>query len=415
MATECLLDDFLPVESVQLGRLVRDVKRPNHDFLDPLVGRPDNSQLSQGIQGYFTATRRLCKPPTLLSYLGSILSIPSQKKGDNTNVLMASRATSYDLKASGDWLKIAKTLNSTNKWLHSTRGYRQKVYLVVALRTVQNAWLVKDDTIGTAQGGRGTGIGCEVIKPNANVEASGLSLRNLELGCTLPRGTFLPGERIFAILYRIVKPAWLHEERCFSWTLGPDCLWVSCWDYTWKGPLEGDSGETGDAQLGKIMANPTTENDPLIIFDDEELIAREECIAATGEDHIAPMEPTHDEKYTTDNPPNCAKSELSCLISVEEPERLPAHLFKLETTFHEDHVIHKQGDATANNAVKWARVKVLGEGGQGIVYLETSETQPQLIAVKKIPQRHMRAHSLDIKQELHALIAVKDVSNTLKI
>lgn len=88
----------------------------------------------------------------------------------------------------------------------------------------------------------------------------------------------------------------------------------------------------------------------------------------------------------------------------------PTLQYKLETTFEADRVVHS---VDTNHVETWMTVEVLGEGGQGTVYLERSETDSQLRAVKKVSQRLMKTHGLNIKRELHALIAVRDVSNPL--
>lgn len=82
--------------------------------------------------------------------------------------------------------------------------------------------------------------------------------------------------------------------------------------------------------------------------------------------------------------------------------------YKLNAEFISDCVIHNCGNPDEQ---QWTEVRALGEGGQGTVYLERCETHmPKLRAVKKIPQQFMRANGVDVRRELHALMAVSDVS-----
>lgn len=65
----------------------------------------------------------------------------------------------------------------------------------------------------------------------------------------------------------------------------------------------------------------------------------------------------------------------------------------------------------AGSAGRWTDVKLLGEGGQGSVTLEVRAEPEGERAVKKISRHLLRVNDLDIMRELHALIAVRDVSN----
>lgn len=85
----------------------------------------------------------------------------------------------------------------------------------------------------------------------------------------------------------------------------------------------------------------------------------------------------------------------------------PLH-YKLVTKFRKQYVVHNRGEPTEK---RWKQERPLGEGGQGIVYLQKSKSpNTQLRAVKKIPQQLMKANKVDIKRELHTLIEVSDVS-----
>lgn len=89
-------------------------------------------------------------------------------------------------------------------------------------------------------------------------------------------------------------------------------------------------------------------------------------------------------------------------------------LHPLDTAFYRDYIVHRGRERLGRRRradERWTVVKVLGEGGQGSVYLEKSESKPHLRAVKRIPQGSMNANSLDFQQELHALVQVKEASN----
>lgn len=86
--------------------------------------------------------------------------------------------------------------------------------------------------------------------------------------------------------------------------------------------------------------------------------------------------------------------------------------FKLETTFGPDFVENSTYEWTystrrATGVKKWMRVKMIGAGGFGSVWLEKEESGGQLRAVKMI-QRHV-IDTTGFSQELAALITLSDV------
>lgn len=92
--------------------------------------------------------------------------------------------------------------------------------------------------------------------------------------------------------------------------------------------------------------------------------------------------------------------------------------YKLETKFSKTHVVHRRNTSGPGRwwglglggTEKWERMKDIGDGGHGAVYLERETKTLQLRAVKKLPVQVLKANRLDFRRELHALISVRDVS-----
>lgn len=82
--------------------------------------------------------------------------------------------------------------------------------------------------------------------------------------------------------------------------------------------------------------------------------------------------------------------------------------FKLETTFHDNLVIHKRAGLADQ---VWAKLSVLGKGGQGTVYLQQLETGPtrQLRAVKELSVDQRASSNAHVMRELNMMMAVRDV------
>lgn len=86
--------------------------------------------------------------------------------------------------------------------------------------------------------------------------------------------------------------------------------------------------------------------------------------------------------------------------------------FKLETIFGEDYVQNstyewQYSTRRATGLKRWKRVKMIGAGAFGSVWLEKEESDGQLRAVKMI-QRHI-IDTTGFSQELAALITLSDV------
>ena len=92
--------------------------------------------------------------------------------------------------------------------------------------------------------------------------------------------------------------------------------------------------------------------------------------------------------------------------------------YKLNTNFHADctqHIRHVSDRARGRRKVeiseKWYRVRKLGEGGFGVVWLEVErvhEDQPER-AIKEIPKKKAAVNKVDYKKELLALAKLSKV------
>lgn len=89
-----------------------------------------------------------------------------------------------------------------------------------------------------------------------------------------------------------------------------------------------------------------------------------------------------------------------------------ALFYKFEVTVSARLVVQKRGMSSwlgQDLDEMWSVGELLGEGGQGTVSVQHSETPPYVRAVKKIPRSTM--HTINFKRELDTLIAVRGVSD----
>lgn len=141
-----LLGNLLPLDSVQLGRLVLNAKDPGQDFIDPLGLQSDNSKFSQTSRRDFKETHRFSRASKLRPYLNSAFSISYERQKNGVAILSAPEATIHGLNNSGAWFEEACGQDETREFLQNAIDNRDNVYLVVGFRTVRDGSLINGTT-----------------------------------------------------------------------------------------------------------------------------------------------------------------------------------------------------------------------------------------------------------------------------
>lgn len=96
--------------------------------------------------------------------------------------------------------------------------------------------------------------------------------------------------------------------------------------------------------------------------------------------------------------------------------------YKLQTTFHDENTVSHTGPELGHAvdippmALKrtWTREKELGIGSFGEVWREKEDESGELRAVKLIPKAILKAKKINYRDELEALVKVKDVNKNNK-
>lgn len=255
MATAHLLNNLLPLRSVQLGRIVRNANKPHQEFIDPLAGRPTDADRNRTPQTNFRETRRFTKSSKLGSYLSDILSISYKRNHERDGTLFAPHATTYELENSGQWFATACAEADTRRFLEESYDKQGKAYLVVGFRTVQDARMVQGATWTTTQTAE--------VDPES-VIMSGIAASALVASIAAPTARFVrgagnyqevayeaPGEQVFAVLYRKVRFRLLSSKNITNMSLEPSNRWVSCWD-SWRGAEEDEEEEEEDVMEANL-------------------------------------------------------------------------------------------------------------------------------------------------------------------
>lgn len=213
MATAHLLADTLPLSSIKLGRLILNTT-PHQQFIDPLDSRPSSSETTQTDHHLLQETLRFSKLPP---HLTNTLPTPVPRT-PLAAALTAPRATSYNLTNPAAWLTSACSRPPTRRFLEDAFDNQDEVYLIVGLRTVQDA-LVKGVTLEIQ--------GTTCCPLNSDVTPTGY-------GLGIP--TKPPGEQVFVVLYHRVAFKCLSSRYINTRTIVEDNRWMSAW--CWRGPVQ---------------------------------------------------------------------------------------------------------------------------------------------------------------------------------
>jgi hypothetical protein len=120
---------LLPFESIQLGRLVRNVDEPQSDYLDPdLAIRPE--PIVKPYLRYQEAQQNKADS-SFIVLLTSLASASRIRRNKSYTQVATDRVTTYQLDNSGSWFKAAIQTKETREWIQESIDQGDDVYLVV--------------------------------------------------------------------------------------------------------------------------------------------------------------------------------------------------------------------------------------------------------------------------------------------
>lgn len=136
--TLLVLNGFLPLNAIRLGRFVLDVKIPQLDFLDPSGVEPPYTSRAMGkVEELFSNSAG----SSIQSNLTQLISGSRNKENQEKISLSGTQSCFYQLMNSRAWFAKACTSAETRKWLEEALKDDCKVYLVIAYCTIVDARL----------------------------------------------------------------------------------------------------------------------------------------------------------------------------------------------------------------------------------------------------------------------------------
>ncbi|RFU25268.1 hypothetical protein B7463_g11075, partial [Scytalidium lignicola] len=264
---------FIPVESIQLGRLVTSVDHPHLlDYHDPAYSPAPVPTIN--IRAHYSGLGQESRTSTFSSVLTSLLSTGFSKRAKSRVRVETNLARTYTLQNSTQWFEKAVSSEDSRRWLERAIDQGDDVYFVVGFHTVTDAQIIYESAEGNEHTGR-LGLPISLALNAAGVIAPLGDIADPQVG--VHRGSVegavehfeAPGEQICAFQYRKVCHRWLSSRSIDKTTLAKTPRW-SAGD-RWRDEEEGveDILEVETMDLGR----PEGEWDE-VVADSETLLQR---------------------------------------------------------------------------------------------------------------------------------------------
>lgn len=233
MKSQFLLQNtLLPLNSVQLGRLVLNARSPHQDFLDPASGQQQPESLVRP-QENFEDILTLSRSSRLRSRLTALLAISYEHQHVASARLTAARATTYQLLNSTAWFDTACAVPETREWLTRALARARPIYLVVGYHTLTDARATERVVARATADGGARVSGAAVLGATTPAALSCLLTSKVDRGRCVKyshsRSFDAPGEQIYAIQYRKVESKWFASRRIDNSSLEQDNRWKVYW------------------------------------------------------------------------------------------------------------------------------------------------------------------------------------------
>jgi hypothetical protein len=222
-------DFFLPLGSVKLGRLVKSVEFPTHNYHDPPY-----SQAPEATPVVRSQYKRILQGESSTGFASKLTSLMSSgfSKRANTRVrIETDTVKTYILDNSEAWFMEATDFDETRRWIERAIG-GDGIRLVVGFHTVTDARIVHESIEGHQLSGQVTlpvGLSLAavgIVAPLGNIVDTAVSGNQRVLDGA--KTQFLaPGEQICALQYRAVSHRWLYSKEVANLKLSKVPRWTA--------------------------------------------------------------------------------------------------------------------------------------------------------------------------------------------
>ncbi|KAI9863866.1 MAG: hypothetical protein M1813_003518 [Trichoglossum hirsutum] len=224
---------FLPLNSVQLGRLVLSVDEPQQDYLDPLCDHEDG--IIANPQTQYNEVQQTAADKSFSSVLTRLVSASRTKQNKTSTRVATDRVTTYQLNNSGLWFKNAVKLEATRKWIEQAIDQGEDVYVVVGYHTMLNARIVESASMASESSAQfdvpATALlaATGAVIPVGRIADPGIS-GHQQYSQGVQKQFVATGEQVCAVQYRKVHFKWFSSRDLDSAVLEKENRWKVYWN-----------------------------------------------------------------------------------------------------------------------------------------------------------------------------------------
>jgi hypothetical protein len=223
-----LPQNFLPPNSVQLGRFITSVEHPYQNHHDPpVMSQPPALVL---LRDSYTAENHAGGNSGFSSTLTSLLSARLSKRAKKKVLVTTEQMKTYILDNSDRWFEGATRIQATRTWIERALDRGQDIYMIVGFHTVSNATISQESATGSSAGGQisvPTSLSLSaagVVAPLDDIIDPGVAVYHQGVDGT--KSQFVArGEQICAFEYRKLSHRWLSSKDIDKSRLSKECHW----------------------------------------------------------------------------------------------------------------------------------------------------------------------------------------------
>ena len=205
-----VVNEFLASDAVSLGRLVRNVESPEQDFYAPNTSLITEENVAQVRYEGFQETLDRTQGSKFHTFLTNLFSISSSGTKSASSDIQSAACVTYQLKNSGDFFAQLCEDPAARKFLDRAFRFRKDVYLVVGLKTLQDAKVVfqyeqkKDNEISVQVPIEEALLAAGVPIPPGIIGGAGVTAGQSNSASTSSQFQ-VPGEKVIAAQFRKLK------------------------------------------------------------------------------------------------------------------------------------------------------------------------------------------------------------------
>lgn len=225
----------MSVESIRLGRLVRNVDEPQSDYLDPDCNPcPESVIITPHL--HYEEVQQSTTDKSFTAVLTRLMSASRARRNKAYTQVTTDRVTTYQLGNSGSWFKSAIKTETAREWIKESIDQGDDIYVVVGYHTMLDAQVVEGAADALESSGQ---LGLPVTEvalaatgvmvPLGDIADPGVAGNNIKKQ-GIQRQFVADGEQICAVQYRKVRFKWFSSRDLDTALLEKETRWKMYWN-----------------------------------------------------------------------------------------------------------------------------------------------------------------------------------------